>query len=153
MDSFWFESFIYLSVVGPVQFMGSAILCLFLCPLCVRHGFRGQYREFLGSLLLLNLVLLFWGDLAHYIWLKLTFFKLYVSGDRLVDWWPFIPFGEWVIARPGIDGQPGYLLNGASVPLLRLIWASLATSVWLLSWLSVRLIRYLSLRSIPQNRP
>lgn len=138
MDSFWEEAFVYLVVLGLLQGVGVLLfsaICLAFIP---RLGFR-RYLARVSSFALFNALLLVWGCLGHYVWLYFTFEKFYVSVDRMVDWFPFFPFGPWVLAEDFAGS--GRLLNGATIGMLRAVWAAVAIPVWLLTALSYLGIR------------
>ena len=55
--------------------------------------------------------------------------RLYISADTVVDFYPFIPFGQWVLDVP-FGQDRGRLLNGASLREVQMIWAVVAGAVW-----------------------
>lgn len=146
MDPFIFESTIYLMVTGFVQFCAAMFAAPLVIPLMVRIR-RITYPQAVRVFLAFNLFLLFWGCIGHYAFLSHTYGKMYVSVDRLVDWYPFIPFGQWVLDQ-GFGGEfRGKLLGTATLWDLRLLWLAFAIPVWLLSWLSTDLsFRLVSVR-------
>ena len=96
MDSFFTESYFYLTTAGFVQALGALLIAPFFFPIARR--LRGtSFSRLLRAYLIFNGCLLVWGCLGHYAFTAFTFGRLYVSADRLVDWYPFIPFGQWVL--------------------------------------------------------
>ena len=143
MESFSRESFIYLLVGGSIQAVGALIVALFFFP--IAHRLTSASWSQLGvAYLVFNAFLLIWGCVGHDTFLAATYGKLYVSMDRVVDWFPFIPFGQWVLDQT-LHGPRGYLIDGASLWQLRIIWAAVAIPVWLLTYAST----ILALRSSP----
>lgn len=135
MDSFLTEARFYLFVVGLLQGILALLLAPFFFPIAKRlksTGFIPIFRAYL----IFNLFLLGWGCLAHYVVHILTFHRLYVSMDRLVDWIPFIPFGQWVLNQFLVPGQHGYLIPPAKLWHLRLIWLAFAATVWTATYYS-----------------
>jgi hypothetical protein len=59
----------------------------------------------------------------------LAYERWYVSADTVVDFLPFIPFGQWVLDFKYGSFQ-GHLLNGAHLWQLQLLWLSLAGVTW-----------------------
>jgi hypothetical protein len=137
MESFSRESFIYFLVGGSVQAVGSLIVALFFFPIAHRLT-SATWGQLISAYLVFNAFLLFWGCLGHYAFLAVTYGKLYVSMDRMVDWYPFIPFGQWVLDQT-LYGPRGYLIGGATLWQLRAIWAAVAVPVWLLTYASTSL--------------
>ena len=137
MLSFVEEASCYLLVAGIAQCVMVAL------PLGI--GFALLHRRFprfasFRAWVLVNGCLLALGCLGHWVWLSITWHKLYVSVDRLVDFYPFIPFGQWVLDQ-GFGNMRGRLLNDTSLWELRLIWAAISIPVWVLSCASVFLFR------------
>jgi hypothetical protein len=56
--------------------------------------------------------------------------RLYVPGDPIVDWLPWVPSGDWIVGKA--DG--GRYLPGGSAARLRLCWTILAIPTWSLAW-------------------
>jgi hypothetical protein len=134
MGSFWIESFFYCCVAGFLQLCAILLFATVALPLMVLRNWR-TYLRTVGLFCLFNAFLLAWGSIGNYLWLSLTWQKLYFSMDRVVDWFPYIPFGQWVLDQE-YGGETGRLLNGATMGQLRFIWAAIATAVWALSGFS-----------------
>ena len=143
MESFPRECFIYLLVAGAVQGVGAVLVALVFFPVGLRMG-HFSFSQLLSAYLLFNAFLLLWGCVGHYTFLSLTYSKLYVSMDRVVDWYPFIPFGQWVLDQT-LHGPRGHLIGDATLWQLRAIWAGVAVPVWLLAYVSTISI----LRALP----
>ena len=152
MDSILFETLIYLTWGGLVQFI-CAVLAAPVFYLIAIISSKKPFPELFCAYVLLNLFLLLWGCLGHYVFLSLTFEKSYISIDRLVDWYPFIPFGQWVLDQ-GFGGEwHGHLIGSATLSQLRLVWLSIALPVWLLAFTSTRLTLLLLPSLFPETNP
>jgi hypothetical protein len=77
------------------------------------------------------------GCIGNSVFMLVTYERMYVSRDTVVDFFPFIPFGQWVLNAEWA-GQRGTLLNGASLRQIQLIWAAIAAAVWSASVLIYR---------------
>jgi hypothetical protein len=118
----------YLVVVG---FMETVILvCLWLAAL-VRVPSRGwrDYRRILGRSLVFASVFLVAGCIGNSVFMLIAYERMYVSRDTVVDFFPFIPFGQWVLDSE-FAGRRGQLVNGASLRQVQLLWAAIAALVW-----------------------
>lgn len=138
VESFMVESGYYLFFVGVLQF----VLALLVSPIIVvgaRKLLQISYGRVLRAYLVFNVFLLFWGCLGSYIFLRITYGKLYVSADRMWDWLPFAPFGQWVLDQT-LGPARGHLIGDATLHQLRLIWFAVAVPVWLLAFVSTALV-------------
>ena len=144
MNSFVPEASFYLVFAGMDQFCAAVLAAPLIVPLMVRIR-RITYPRALAVYGVFNLVLLIWGCLGNYIFMSLAYEKMYVSVDTFVDWYPFIPFGQWVLDQGFGGDSHGRLLGNATLGELRLLWLALAAPVWLLTWIStsvcLRLLR------------
>lgn len=139
MDSFFDESRVYLVVAGIVQLVCAVLIAPFLCFIALRFSDKPLSRLF-RAYVVFNAFLLLWGCLGNNLFLFLTYDKLYISVDRLVDWFPFIPFGQWVLDQNfGGDSPHGHLIGTATLWQLRLMWLAVAAPVWLLAYISTAL--------------
>lgn len=145
---FFVESFFYLLAAGSLQAIGALLVApLFLVIARRRTG--QSVASLFCTYWFFNLMLLLWGCLGHYAFTWLTFGRLYVSADRIVDWFAFIPFGQWVLDQTFGD-QRGYLIGQTTLWQLRLIWFAFAAPVWWMAYVSTtfvvqqRLPRFLS---------
>lgn len=150
MVTFLRESFVYLLIAGSVQCIGALILAVFFFPLG-RYYTRRSFTELLRPYLLFNVFLLFWGCLGHFAFHSLTFGKLYYSADRVVDWFPFIPFGQWILNQT-LGTERSYLIDGATLGHLRMIWLAIAMPVWLFAYGStIRTMRFMGVANAGQR--
>lgn len=137
MDSFSSEAFVYIAWGGLVQFFFAVVAAPFAYLVWLRIS-KDQPSAFNRGYLVLNFFLLFWGCLGHYGFLHIAYGKLYVSVDRWVDWFPFIPFGHWVLRGMG-PGWEGHLIGNTTMGEMRLLWLTIAGPVWILTLWSTRL--------------
>ena len=128
MTNLGVELVTYAVLVGLAQLAVSLALLLPSAGLVLTRGW-GWYRRLAIGVLQFNVLLLVLGDLAHLVVRALTFGRMYVSHDTLVDWTPFIPFGPWVLERT-LGGVQGHLADDVSLHQLRAIWAVFAAVVW-----------------------
>jgi hypothetical protein len=130
------DPLIYLYLVGLIQ-----LLVLGLASLCALFFVRGRgwrwYRRFVLHAAAFAVFLLLFGAIANSAWMLLTYDRWYVSADTVVDFLPFIPFGQWVLDAE-FGSSRGHLIGGGSLPLLRALWFALASVVWLSTWLAYR---------------
>jgi hypothetical protein len=155
MESFFTESAFYLIAAGFVQSLGALLIALFFFPFAQRFS-NTSFPRLLRAYLVFNAFMLFWGCFGHYTFHSITFGRLYVSADRVVDWFPFIPFGQWVLDQ-SLGQQRGHLIGTATLWQLRLIWLAVAAPVWLLAYAStayalrLRFPRFPSLTHVNRN--
>jgi hypothetical protein len=138
MESFLVETGFYLFLAGFLQ----AVLALIIAPvflLVTRQLFGISYWSLLRAYLIFNAFLLIWGCLGSYVFLRITYGKLYVSADRMLDWLPFVPFGQWVLDQT-LGPVRGHLIGDATLHQLRLLWCAVAVPVWLLALVSTALV-------------
>ena len=121
------------SFAGLLQGIGALLILPFFIPLANRLGCT-SFLQLLRSYLLFNGFLLFWGCLGHYVFIRIGLGRLYVSVDRVVDFLPFVPFGQWVLGHFG--DLRGHVIPPATFWQLRLIWLAVAIPVWLLTYAS-----------------
>ena len=142
MDSLNVDIALYLIGVGMLQSLCALLLSPLYFFLARRFGFR---RHLLATYVAFNVFLLFWGCLGNCVFTLLTYGKLYTSVDRMVDCYPFIPFGQWVLDQ-GFGGDlHGHLIGNATLDQLRLIWLAVTVPVWLLTFVSTVLMERLNL--------
>ena len=138
MESFFTESFFYLAFAGLVQVAGALLIAPFFFPIAHRIT-HTSFPRLLRAFLIFNGFLLVWGCLGHYVFTAVTFDRFYVSADRVVDWFPFIPFGQWVLDR-SFGQEHGHLIGTSTLWQLRLIWLVVAAPVWLLTYVSTAIL-------------
>ena len=137
MDSFFAEATIYLTWAGLIQFILAVVAAPFVYLVWLRFS-REEPPAFTRAYLIMNLFLLLWGCLGHYGFLLVAYDRLYVSVDRWVDWFPFIPFGQWTLSGMG-PGWQGHLIGTTTMGEMRLLWLAIAGPVWILSLWSTKL--------------
>ncbi len=135
--SFITEAKIYFIWGGFVQLFWSVVAApfLYLITLCVSTK---SFSSLLRAYIVFNVFLLLWGCLGSYIFRSIAFGKLYVSVDRMVDWYAFLPFGQWVLDH-GLGEWRGYLISGTNLSQVQNLWFAVALPVWLLAIVSTRL--------------
>lgn len=130
--SFVKETTFYLLWGGPVQLFWAIIVAPFAYLISSRI-WRLPFHNFLSGYVVFNAFLLFWGCFGSYTFMAISFGKLYTSVDRIVDWYAFIPFGQWVL-DDGFGGDAhGHLIGNAKLHELQLLWLAVALPVWLLA--------------------
>ena len=130
--SFVTESAFYLLWGGTVQLFWAVIVAPF-AYLIASRVWHLAFHDFLSVYVVFNAFLLFWGCFGSYTFMAISFGKLYTSVDRLVDWYAFIPFGQWIL-DDGFGGDAhGRLIGNAKLSELQLLWAAEALPVWLLA--------------------
>ena len=134
MDAFLYESQAYLGFIGMLQLCGGVILIPFFVPVASRLNLS-SFTEILAIWGLFNVLLLIFGCLGNYAFHIIGNGKLYVHVDHVVDFVPFIPFGELWIFHKHADAQ-GHLLGNTSIWQIRALWVAIAVPVWLLTWYS-----------------
>jgi hypothetical protein len=97
---------------------------------------RGRRRPFAARLLLFSSLLLVWGMVGNAAWVTLARGRLYETFDPLVEWFPFILPGRWLLDE--ICG--GHLMAGVSFADLTRLWFWLALGTWLLTIMTYRFI-------------
>ncbi|MES2924659.1 MAG: hypothetical protein V4819_24110 [Verrucomicrobiota bacterium] len=137
------ETILYFFWGGFVQFCLSVLVAPFLYLITLRIS-KKSFHTLFRAYAVFNVCLLLWGCLGSYILMATAYGKLYTSVDRLVDWYAFLPFGQWVL-DDGFGGEwHGHLIGGASLWQLRLLWLAVALPIWLLALASTRLaLRFL----------
>ncbi len=124
-----FESaFIYVLLVGAFHALLVGAAALVLTPRLALSGWK-KYLRTLRRFLLFNALLLAFGILGNLLWMTFVYRHRYFSQDTVVDFFPFIPFGQWALDVEW-GGKTGSLLNGGSLWELREWWALVAGLVW-----------------------
>jgi hypothetical protein len=123
------EAYIYVLLVGAFHALLVGAAAVVLVPRLILSGWSKYLRTW-RRFLLFNALLLVFGGLGNLIWMMLVYDHRYISQDTVVDFFPFIPFGQWALDMEW-GGKTGSLLNGASLWELREIWALVAGVVWL----------------------
>ena len=143
------EAALYLVWGGFVQFCWSVLAAPFLYLIALRVSSK-PFHTLFRAYAVLNVFLLLWGCLGSYIFMSIAYGKLYTSVDRLVDWYAFLPFGQWVL-DDGFGGEwHGHLIGGTTLWQARLMWLAVALPIGLLALSSTRLaLRFLP--SLPSH--
>ena len=132
------DAICYFMFVGLIHAFLVSAAALVLIPRLVLSGWARYFRT-LRRFLLINALLLAFGILGNAVWMTFIYNRLYISQDTVVDFFPFIPFGQWALDVEW-GGKPGSLLNGASLWELRGLWVLLASLVWVSMLLTYRKI-------------
>jgi hypothetical protein len=118
----------YLMLVGMIEV---AVLGLAAAVALAWLPFRGRrwYVRRLANWALFAFILLACGCAGNSVFMLIAYEHLYVSADTVVDFFPFIPFGQWVLDAD-FGSIRGRLLGGASLRELQAVWAGIAVAVW-----------------------
>src|SRR5215213_5752542 len=87
--------FLYTFLVGSFHLLVFFLLALLLIPVVFRSS--SLYFSLIERVGLFSALLLLSGALANSAWMALIYDRLYFSQDTVVDFFPFIPFGQWVL--------------------------------------------------------
>jgi len=137
------EATLYLFWGGFVQFCWSVLAAPFLYLIAIRISSKSFHMLF-RAYAVFNVFLLVWGCLGSYIFMSIAYGKLYTSVDRLVDWYAFLPFGQWVLDDGFAGESHGRLIGGTALWQVQLLWFAVALPIWLLALSSTRLtLRFL----------
>jgi hypothetical protein len=128
------DVYVYILVSGLFQLVVQAVACIVLLWVLFNKGAPAYGRSVL-LFTFFNLSLLLWGCCGNILWVFIARDKLYFVGDPVVEWFPYIPFGPW--AYDYMWGQQrGHLSSNITLLQMRILWASIASCVWALSWLT-----------------
>jgi hypothetical protein len=133
LGSAFADAYFYVLFVGGFHALLVGAAVILLIPRLVLGGWAKYFRA-LRRFLLLNALLLVFGILGNAVWMTFIYDNRYISQDTVVDFFPFIPFGQWVLDQEW-GGKTGSLLNGATLWELRGWWALVAGVVWALTFL------------------
>lgn len=137
--TFFDEIKLYFFWGGFVQLFWAVVAAPFIYLIARRVSDASDHTLF-SCYGLLNVFLLIWGCLGSAIFMSLASGKLYVSVDRMVDFYPYIPFGQWIL-DDGFGGDShGALLGHATLWHVRMIWLATALPVWVLAVASTKLV-------------
>ncbi len=127
------EIFLYITVSGVLQIL-IYILCVFLLFfLKLAIKFENIKRK-IAKIGLFNVIFLIFGSFGNVIWMKNIYGFYYKSQDTLVDFFPYIPFGQWVLNQFFIDPNiRGVLIADTTLLKMRGIWFIFAITVWVFS--------------------
>jgi hypothetical protein len=118
----------YVMLVGMMQAVVLAVAALAALAWLPSRG-RAWYLRRVARFALFTFVLLACGCVGNSAFMLLTYQSLYVSADTVVDFFPFIPFGQWVLDAE-FGSFKGRLLGGASLRHMQAVWGCLALAVW-----------------------
>jgi len=122
------DAFFYVAFIGAVQGL-ITLLCLGIALVrAVRQGWKA-YLRLAVRILLFSVIFLVVGAISNWLWMALAYERWYVSADTVADFWPFVPFGQWVLDYQ-FGSYRGHLLNGARLWQLHLLWLVLAVATW-----------------------
>ena len=119
---------LYLLVTGLLEgalLGGAALVALAWVPTRGRAWYVRTVRRWATFAALL----LVFGCIGNSVFMNLAYGRLYVSADTVVDFYPFIPFGQWMLDVTHGESR-GRLLGGASLLQLQTIWFVVAGAVW-----------------------
>ncbi len=146
--SFHTEAALYFFWGGFVQFCWSVLAAPFLYLIALQVSSK-SFHTLLRAYIVLNVFLLLWGCLGNDVFLSIAYGKLYINtaSDRLVDWYAFLPFGQWVLDYGSGGEWQRQLIGGTTIWQLRLLWLAVALPIWLLAFASTWItLRFLSTR-------
>lgn len=121
-----FDIPLYLTVAGMLQ---AFVTLLLLGWWAVRRPSLADAARFMDRAALFNALLLSLGCAANSIWMVTIYERWYTSADTVVDFLPFLPFGQWVLDQE-FGGARGRLLGGATLRQLQALWLAVAAPVW-----------------------
>jgi hypothetical protein len=119
--------FLYTFLAGSFHLLVFFLLALLLIPVIFRSS--SLYFSLIERIGLFSVLLLLSGALANSAWMALIYDRLYFSQDTVVDFFPFIPFGQWVLDVKWGD-ETGALLGGASLWHVQVVWLLFALLAW-----------------------
>lgn len=128
------ESFsfgIYLIFGGAFHLVTFLLLALLLAPIAFQSSAR--YFSIIERIGLFSSFLLLTGAILNEVWMLFVYQRLYYSQDTVVDCFPFIPFGQWVLDQEW-GGEKGALLAGAELWHLQALWLVFAAIAWGSAW-------------------
>lgn len=120
--------YFYLLIAGAFHLVAFLLLALLLSPIAwVRSPDR--YLFLIERIGLFSVLLLLTGAILNAAWMMLVYERFYYSQDTVVDWFAFIPFGQWVLDVKWGD-ETGALLAGAKLWHLQALWLLFAALAW-----------------------
>lgn len=119
---------IYFLVAGSFHLLSFLLLALLLSPIAFVRS-PARYLFLIERIGLFSALLLLTGAMLNAVWMVLVFDKLYYSQDVVIDCYPFIPFGQWVLDQEW-GGETGALLAGTDLWHLQALWLLFATLAW-----------------------
>jgi hypothetical protein len=119
---------IYFLFGGAFHLMTFLLLALLLSPIAFLRS-SARYLFLIERIGLFSGLLLLIGAILNALWMVLVYQRLYYSQDTLVDCFPFIPFGQWVLDVEW-GGKTGALFAGAKLWHLQALWLLFAAVAW-----------------------
>lgn len=122
------ELYFYVLVAGAFHLLTFLLLALLLAPLAFVRS-PGRYLSLLERIGLFSVLLLLSGAVLNVVWMTLVYGRFYSSQDTVVDWFAFIPFGQWVLDVKW-GNETGALLGGAELWHLQALWLLFSGLAW-----------------------
>jgi hypothetical protein len=123
------ETYYYCLFGVPLTAVLLVVLLVAATPVILVWDVRA-YARLARDAAVFALILVTCGIPANAAFVLLCRGRLYVPGDPIVDWLPWVPSGDWTIGRS--DG--GHYLPGGRASKLRIYWAVLAIPTWIVAW-------------------
>lgn len=135
--------YLYFVVAGAFHLVMFLLLALLLAPVAFVRS-PDRYLSLIERAGLFSALLLLSGAILNSAWMMLVYERFYYSQDTVVDWFPFIPFGQWVLDVRWGD-ETGALLGGAELWHLQGLWLLFAVLAWGTAALGYRrIVRWLA---------
>ena len=119
------ETYYYCLFGGPATALLLFFVLILATPLMLLWG-SSVYLHTAGRMACFSLILWSCGLPANAIFTVLLRGRLYVPGDPMVDWLPWLPSTRWIV---GASDGGRYVLGGSALKL-RLWWAAFAVPTW-----------------------
>ena len=126
------ETYYYCLFGAPFTAILLILLLLFASPVAVIWGVAA-YSQLAARIACFGVILWACGMPANAAFVVLMRGRLYVPGDPIVDWLPWLPSVTWIVGAS--DG--GHYVGSATAGRLRLCWSVFALPTWtvtLLIW-------------------
>jgi hypothetical protein len=118
---------LYVLWVGSFHLLVFLLLALLLAPIALRSSTR--YFFLVERIGLFSALLLLSGAITNLLWMGIVYNRLYYSQDTVVDFYPFIPFGQWVLDVRFGD-ETGALMGGVALWHVQAVWLLFALIAW-----------------------
>jgi hypothetical protein len=120
--------YFYFLIAGALHLLAFLLLALVLSPLAWTRSID-RYLALIERIGLFSVLLLLTGTILNAAWMTLVYRRFYYSQDTIVDWFPFIPFGQWVL-NVTWGNKTGGLLGGAELWHLQALWLLFTVLAW-----------------------